>query len=262
MTHLAHLFMTALLLTSNTTERADLQHHFRDANFDGGMIVYDLTRDQFITVNGPNTERPVLPASTFKIFNSLVALETGAVKDEREVFKWDGVKREREALDRDHHMRSAFKNSVVWFYQEIAHRVGQERMQSYIDKVGYGNRKIGPKIDTFWLDGEMRISARQQVDVLTRLYRNELPFSQRSMDIVKRIMISEQTPDYVLRAKTGWALRPTEEVGWWVGWVERSNGDVYVFAMNIVAEKPNRDLFGPARMEIARAILKDLGAHP
>ena len=101
------------------------------------MIVYDLTRDQFITVNAANAERPLLPASTFKIFNSLVGLETCAVKDEREVFKWDGVKREREMLDRDHDMRSAFKHSVVWFYHEIARRVGQERMQSWIDKAVY-----------------------------------------------------------------------------------------------------------------------------
>lgn len=259
-------FIFALMLAcvigcaSESVERADLQNHFRAAGFDGGMIVYDLKRDQYITVNGPATERALLPASTFKVFNSLVGLECGAVKDEREIIKWDGVKREREALNRDHHLRSAFKNSVVWFYQEIARRVGQERMQRYINEVGYGNRNIGPAIDTFWLEGDMRISARQQVDFLTKLYRNDLPFSQRSIDIVKRIMIDEETKEYVLRAKTGWALRPTEEVGWWIGWVERGDGNVYTFAMNIVAERPNRAKFGPARMQIAQQILKDLGA--
>ncbi|CAN5452511.1 OXA-48 family carbapenem-hydrolyzing class D beta-lactamase OXA-54 [soil metagenome] len=256
------LLFAACGCASPTFEHADLQHHFRDVGFDGGMIVYDPARDRFITIHGPNTERALLPASTFKIFNSLVGLETGAVADEHEVFKWDGVTRERDALNRNHDMASAFRNSVVWFYQEIARRIGHDRMQRYINAVGYGNRNLGPKIDTFWLDGDLRISARQQVEFLTRLYRNDLPFSRRTMDIVKQIMISEQTPKYTLRSKTGWALRPTEEVGWWVGWVERSNGEVYIFAMNIVAERPNRDQFGPARMTIAREILKDLGALP
>ena len=82
------------------------------------------------------------------------------------------------------------------------------------------------------------------------------------MDIVKRIMLTEQTPQYTLRAKTGWALRPAAQVGWWVGWVERADGKVFVFATNIVAVKPDSRRFGPARMQITRAILEQIGAIP
>src|SRR3977135_4644506 len=118
----------------------------------------------------------MLPASTFKIPNSLIALETGVVVDpDKDVFKGDGVTRPIEAGNKDHTMRSAIAASAVPVYQEIARRIGEERMQKYVDLLDYGNRDIGGGLHQFWLTGNMRIDPIQQVDFVDRLRRGGLP---------------------------------------------------------------------------------------
>ena len=98
-------------------------------------------------------------------------------------------------------------------------------MQHFIDAVRYGNRDISGGIDKFWLTGGLRISPREQVDFLVRLYRGDLPFSATAMKIVREMMGTEETTKHTVRAKTGWAVLPeAENVGWWVGWVERESG--------------------------------------
>jgi len=151
-------------------------------------------------------------------------------------------------------MKTAFKYSATWFYQEMARRVGKERMQRYLDAANYGNKSTNGGIDRFWLDGGLRITPREQIDFLVKLYRNELPFSRRSMDIVRNILISEKTKDYVLRAKTGWGSTFKPQVGWWVGYVEKAD-NVYFFALNIDI---NKDEDAKTRKIVAGSILREL----
>lgn len=226
-------------------------------NVQGCFLLYDLQREKYFTYNRERVNRGFLPASTYKIFNSLVALETGAVRDEMEVLKWDGVERMVHAWNQDQNMRDAIKNSTVWFYQEMARRIGQDRMQRYINEANYGNRDISGGIDHFWLDGGLRITAREQIDLLIKLYRNQLPFSSRTISIVKDILIHEKTDKYVLRAKTGWAglgNKSAPQVGWLVGYIERGER-VYFFAMNIDLKK---DEDASARVKITKSILREM----
>ena len=152
-------------------------------------------------------------------------------------------------------MRKAFKYSAVWFYQEIARRIGEKRMQEYVNKNDYGNMNINGGIDRFWLDGELRISPAEQLELLKKLYSDSLKFSGRSLDIVKEIMLFEEGTDYKLRAKTGWGIRFEENVGWFVGWVEK-NDNVYFFVNNCQTKNPGEGY--PARIEITRKILSEL----
>ena len=207
-----------------------------------------------LVFNEERTKKGFLPASTFKIINSLIALETGVIKDEHEIIKWDGKKRFVQDWNRDHNLRSAIKYSVVWFYQELARRIGEERMKRNINAVGYGNQDIGGGIDLFWLNGNIRITMEEQVEFLKRLHQNDLPFSTRTMDIVKDIMIQEQTKDYTLRAKTGWAARVEPNIGWFVGYLERKD-NVYFFANNIDIKNDEDAKF---RKKITLQILENL----
>lgn len=242
---------------SGWKEKQNWGAYFHAAEVHGCFLLYDLQRNEYLVYNPKRTNTGFLPASTFKIFNSLVALETGAVRDESEVIKWDGVERMAPAWNQDHNMRSAFKNSTVWFYQEMARRVGRERMQQYVNKAGYGNRNIGGRIDSFWLDGDLRTTAKQQIEFLVKLHRSRLPFSPRVIKIVKDIFIAERTDQYLLRAKTGWAGlgdKSVPQVGWWVGYVERGN-EAYFFAMNIDIKK---DEDAAVRKSITKSILREI----
>ena len=157
-------------------------------------------------------------------------------------------------------MKEAFKLSAVWFYQVLARRIGYEKMQKWVAEAGYGNQKIGSQndVDKFWLDGELRITPQEQIQFIRRLYNNDLPFSERSLAIVKDMMIREQTPDYTIRAKTGWLGfedKVTPKIGWYVGYVERDK-DVYFFATNIEIRNQKDP---SARLELTRRCFQELG---
>jgi len=177
---------------------------------------------------------------------------------DQDVFKWDGVVRSIAAWNRDHTLRSAIAVSAVPVYQEIARRIGAERMQHYLDLLDYGNRDIGGGIDQFWLTGRLRIDPVQQVDFLDRLRRGSLPVSKRSQDLVVDILPVTRVGDTIIRAKTGLvgaqASRP--ELGWLVGWAEKG-GEATVFALNLDVREP-RHL--DDRMRLSQACLHDIGA--
>ena len=134
---------------------------------------------------------------------------------------------------------------------------GTER--AYLRKISYGNADPSGGVDTFWLSGNLRISADEQVAFLQKLYRNALPFRVEHQRLVKDVMIVEAGRNWVLRAKTGWAARAKPQVGWWVGWVEQPDGPVF-FAINIDMPKGADDL--AKREGIAREVLKSIGALP
>lgn len=205
-----------------------------------------------------NTMRALLPASTFKVPNTLIGLESGVVRDASTKFKWDGVKRRIESWNQDQTLASAFKNSAVWYYQEIAKRVGSRPMQKYLQDFRYGNADIGGGLTQFWLDGDLRISAREQVDFLGRLQSGKLPVSARSVRVLRQIMLVEETGDYRLYAKTGWASNDKENIGWYVGWVERGKNTL-VFAYNCRRGAPAPENFAQARIDTTRACLKAIG---
>ncbi|MEH2240096.1 class D beta-lactamase [Nostoc sp.] len=231
--------------------------HFQEFGREGSILIYDSKNNRIYEHNPQRNATAITPASTFKIFNALVALETNVVPDDVAVLTWDGIHREIDAWNHDTNLRQAFKDSTVWFYQVLARRAGYERMQQFINKVGYGNRQIGTAadIDRFWLQPPLQITPKEQIKFLQRLYQGDLPFSQRTINLVKDIMVREQTPDYTLRGKTGWLTSTKPEVGWFVGYLEQ-NKNVYFFATTLDMDKAED---APARIEITRRSLKDLG---
>src|SRR5690348_5601689 len=201
--------------------RNDLAKRFFDLGTEGTFVGYKVDDYLIIASDKVRSGEAKLPASTFKIPNSIIALETGVVADpDKDVFKWDGVTRSIEAWNKDHTMRSAIAASAVPVYQEIARRIGAERMQKYVDLLDYGNHDIGGGIDQFWLTGNMRIDPIQQVDFVDRLRRGVLPVSRRSQDLVRDIIPTVKVGDAVIRYKTGLlgAERGQPSLGWLVGW--------------------------------------------
>jgi beta-lactamase class D len=235
----------------------DLAQPFEQLGIEGAILIYDQNADQFYEHDPSRNATAFFPLSTFKILNALVSLETGVIRDDVTVLTWDGVERGFPTWNRDTNLRQGFKDSVVWFYQVLARKVGHERMQDFVNQVEYGNRNIGPAeaIDRFWLEGPLQITPRQQIEFLQKLYRNEVPFSQRTIDLVKDIMVVERTPDYVLRGKTGWDGAVEPGIGWFVGYLEQ-NDNVYFFATNVDIQDDD-DL--AARLEVTRRSLGALG---
>lgn len=221
----------------------------------GTFVLDDLERNHILHYNPDRAAQRFLPASTFKILNSLISLETGVIPDESTVIKWDGTHYDFPEWNQDHTLKTAIANSVVWYYQELARRVGRDRMQQYVTAADYGNHDITGNIDSFWLDGALRISADEQVDFLKRLYQNDLPFSARNLQIVKDILVLEKTPLSQLSGKTGTQLRVNPSINWFVGYVEKDD-DVYIFATNL--ELPAGVTDNTRAKQITLRILRDM----
>lgn len=230
---------------------------FAQHNLKGGMLVYDLKRNTYHVYNKARCQKTWIPASTFKIPNTLIGLETGVIQDENTMFKWDGKQRSVAAWNQDNTLQMAFQNSTVWYYQELARQVGAEKMQRWLNKLKYGNRSMEGGLDRFWLDGQLRISPYQQVAFLKHLYLNKLPVSRRSMDVLRKIMVRSEANGVVYRGKTGLSAQDGEAIGWFVGYVTKGD-QAYFFALN--AHAPDADAaFISARIAVSEAVLKHLG---
>jgi beta-lactamase class D len=235
---ISSIFLLMLtLVTSAFAEDAEIARLFKEHNANGTLVVSSLDGSTTYVHNDTRAATPLLPASTFKIPNTLIALETGVIGG-YDTLKWDGKERSIAVWNRDQTMESAFKSSCIWFYQELARRIGTARYEAWLAKIGYGNAQ--PKPDLFWLEGDLRISALDQVTFLKRLYRREFPVKLTSYETLQRIMVVEQTPTYTLRAKTGWAglgNPSAPQLGWYVGYLE-AKGIVWFFALNMEMTKP------------------------
>ncbi len=239
--------------------RDDLARRFLALGTTGTFVAYKVDDYLIIASDKVRSGEGRLPASTFKIPNSIIALETGVVADpDKDVFKWDGVTRSIEPWNKDHTLRSAIAASAVPIYQEIARRIGSERMQKYVDLMDYGNRDIGGGIDQFWLTGNLRIDPIQQIDFLDRLRRGVLPVSARSQELARDILTVTKVGDATIRTKSGLlgAEQGRPSLGWMVGWAEKGSRQT-VFAMNMDCKEQSHIA---ARMTVTQQCLTDIVA--
>lgn len=228
----------------------------------GAMALFD-SRDGKLRCSDPGRcERGYLPASTFKIANSIIGLETGVLSDAESPLAWDGKEYANAAWNRDHTLRSAVQVSCLPCFQSIARKVGPQAMMDWVKRLDYGNHDTSGPVDQFWLHGELRITPFQQIDFLRRLEGGKLPIQEHTLDVVRDVLTLDVTPSYVFRGKTGAASPPEEimEVGWFVGFVELGERRVF-FATVIDGHAPDVDAL-PVRRRVTETVLRALGDLP
>lgn len=238
--------------------RDDLKEVFRQAGVEGTFALFDVERARTTVVDRERARQRLIPASTFKIPHSLIALETGAVRDDNEVIPYGGKPQPFPEWEQDMNLRDAVKVSNVPVFQTLARRIGLKRERQWANRLSYGNRKIGTVVDRFWLDGPLEISAIEQTRFLSRLARQQLPASRQNQRTVRELLKVEEKDGYGLYAKTGWGMSTKPGIGWWVGWVEQG-GRLHTFALNIDV---NADADTQKRIPVARELLRRLGVLP
>ncbi|MCG8482478.1 MAG: hypothetical protein MJA31_04145, partial [Clostridia bacterium] len=227
--------------------------------YKGCFAMYSINEDQYTFTaytSEDKLEKRISPCSTFKIINSLIGLKTGVIENENTLFEWDGKQRSIESWNQDHTLKTAIANSVVWYYQRLASEVGYEQMQEILNEVNYGNNDISGGINQFWLQSSLKISPKEQINILKRFYNYDLPFTKEQIDIVKDILILEKKGDTVLSGKTGSGGANGKMVnGWFIGYVENKE-DTYLFVSNIEGEDHANSY---KAKEIALSFLSDKG---
>jgi len=253
-----------MVLGMSAFGQVDLQQPFRDCGYDGSITIFDYRQGKWITNDSVDSRVETVPASTFKVINLLIALETGVITDELDTVGWIGtidttLYGYRPTTYKDMTVKEAFEVSAGWVFMELAKKVGRQRYLRYLNEIGYGNAAVSDAAD-FWNFGPLKISPRNQVELLVKAYEGKLPFSRHTLDILKRVMVTEQTDNYTIRSKTGWGNQDGKDIGWWVGYLERAD-NVYFFATRITKDRntPNGN-FMKCRIEITKELLRQLDA--
>jgi beta-lactamase class D len=221
------------------------------AKVEGAIVLYKPASDSMFSNDFEWADVKRIPASTFKITNSIIGLETGVVENEQTSFPWDGTPRRLKMWERDFVFKEAYRYSCLPCYQEVARSVGVARMNRMLDSLGYSEPVAdSTNIDLFWLNGDLKISMYEQLDFLQRIYNKQLPIAERTFNIMREIMLLEKTDEYALFGKTGWAIRNGNNNGWFVGFVE-TKGETWFFATNIDPESDfDMDKFAMIRKDI------------
>jgi beta-lactamase class D len=245
--------------SNNVKKDKSLQKYFDENKVEGCFAIMDNASGKFTVHNlARYRDSSYLPASTFKIVNSLIGLQTGKIVNDSMVIKWDGVTRRVADWNKDLTMYEAFRVSSVYYYQEVARRIGKDTMQFWLDSLGYGTKKIKGAVDSFWLNNTLKVTPDEQLGLVKRLYFDQLPFFKSYQEVVKRAMLFEENTNYRLGYKTGWGFKENgNAIGWVVGWIEE-NKHPYFFVLNIESPDKNFDMW-TVRMKMLKDILKHLG---
>lgn len=234
MRYLGLILFLAFSINLNAADK-EIEGLYKANNINGSILIESADGQQQYQYNVNNKESFV-PASTFKIPNTLIILEEGLVKDLSEIIAWDGVDREYAAWNKDQTLKTAFQVSCVWCYQHYAEKVGHDKYHTYLSKFDYGNQLTGSDITRFWLDGDLRVSVKDQISFLRKLYADDLPIQKENIKILKNIMLSDSQNEYKIWSKTGWSGKD----GWYVGYLV-INDQTWFFA-NHVEINQNSDL--------------------
>ena len=213
--------------------RSEFQDLLDSADVVGSILIYDTKNEVYYSNDFEWAKKGYLPASTYKIPNSIIGLETGEIESDQTIFKWDGEEKWLKAWEQDLVLRDAFQFSCLPCYQELARKIGPDRMKDHVARLKYGQMDINTNTtDNFWVLGNSRITQLEQIDFLRRLYNHELPISERTESIMKDIMFVEDVKDDKLYAKTGLSNVNDAYNGWYVGYLAGPN-NTYFFATNV-----------------------------
>lgn len=242
-------------VSQKVTEK-DFSSYFKKYDLDGCFVLYDQAGNSYVRYNSALCDSGYIPASTFKIPNSLIALEEGIIKDTSEVIRWDGHEWPNKNWNQDQTLRTAIKYSCVWVYAGFAEKIGIAKYAAWLKSFNYGNQDLTGPPSRFWLNGPFRISANEQIDFLRKFYNYSLPVSSSSINSVKDFIVLEKSDSWKLSGKTGTGmLSETDYIMWLIGYLEKDNNP-YFYAINFKTSDFDRS--GKARISITKDILRDL----
>ena len=234
------------------------------------FLLYEVGAGQVRRAPAEACATRVSPASTFKIPHALAALDAGVLDGPDARLAYDGSQQSFDAWRRDHTLRTAMRDSVVWYFQRVAERLGAERERAYLGKFRYGNADSTSGLTTFWLGGSLLISPDEQRRFLLDLYGDSLPVERRHMEAVRQLLVQPAgtvvnamgsqafgpASGVVVSAKTGAARdRSGQDVRWLVGHVERGSRS-WVFVSMVMAPP---DAPAAAAVELAARGLTEAG---
>ena len=241
-------------IPSDKVSTIDLSVWF--SGYEGSFVLYDLNGDTWNVYDMEQATLRTAPNSTYKIYDALFGLEEGVIAPDDSFMAWDGTNHPFEAWNGNQDLFSAMQSSVNWYFEEIDKQIGGAAIQDYIRKIGYGNEIVNANLSSYWMQGTLKISPVEQVELLTALHNNQFDFAPENINAVKNSICLFSSEDKNFYGKTGTGRVDGQDVnGWFVGLLETA-GNTYFFATNIQAAE---NATGSKASEISLSILSHMG---
>lgn len=210
------------------------------------FLAADLKTDSCHVINAKGLNQRRGPFSTFKIPHTLIAFETGAAKSANEKIAWNSIKHPAKDFwpstwKADQTLATAFKHSAAWYYQELAHRISPKQYETWLARFRYGNQTFRPGSDEFWLNGELKISPKEQVEFLYCLIKNGCGVKPATVGAFEKIALQKTNRSKSLYAKTGAGPIDPSNIGgafegWYIGYIKEDGKPITAFAMYVQSE--------------------------
>lgn len=231
----------------------DLDGYFQD--FTGTFVLFDTNKGQYKVYNPKESLKRYSPDSTYKIYSALRALEDGAITPDQNTMAWDGTEYPIHSWNKDQNLNTAMSESVNWYFQNLDSFASGGKVQEFIQTLGYGNQDLSGGLSSFWLESSLKISAMEQVELLQKVFRNELGCADKNIQAVKDAMFISSENGNLLYGKTGTGMVNGEYIsGWFVGCLKTLDNEFY-FALHI---KDGSHPDGSAAAAIAMNILDEI----
>lgn len=241
-------------IPSNKVSTIDLSAWF--SGYKGSFVLYDLNGDTWDVYDMEQATLRTAPNSTYKIYDALFGLEEGVIEPDDSFMAWDGTNHPFEAWNGNQDLFSAMQSSVNWYFEEIDKQIGSAAIQNYIRKIGYGNEIVNPNLSAYWMQGSLKISPIEQVELLTALHNNQFDFAPENINAIKNSICLFSSESKNFYGKTGTGRVDGQDVnGWFVGYIETAD-NTYFFAANIQAAE---NATGSKASEISLSILSHMG---
>lgn len=201
----------------------------------GCAVVYLPETEEYFLYHKAMCDVRESPYSSFKIISALIGLDAEIIDSESSTMNYDGTTYPVEAWNSNLTFQEAFASSCIWYFSQIIDCVGQDNVQAVLDQLNYGNCDISewdgsginplPELNGFWLASSLKISPREQVEVLARIFEGKTKFEQNDIEILKSVMRTETTDSIVTYGKTG---SSGDGQAWFVGFAEPENRRSYI----------------------------------
>ncbi len=242
-------------------EAPEMESYFQGIR--GCAVFYGPENNTYTVYNPELWEYESSPCSTFKIISSFMGFENGLVDIDNSTRSWDGEAYWNKEWNRDIDIREAFRVSCIWYFRDLIDDLGSETVQSELNRLQYGNCDISDWAGTlntnnnnlrlrgFWVESSLKVSPRQQVEVLNRIFGEDSIASAETRDNLKSIMLTDLgTDELKIYGKTGWGVKDGRNLdAWFVGMYEENSHTTY-FAIRL-DDPDNKDAISTKAREIA-----------
>jgi beta-lactamase class D len=223
------------------------------------IIVYNQQKNKLITNDTVAYKEMYSPNNTFYLYESLIGLESGNIKDSADIYSWDFVRYPNENWNQDQNLSVALKHQTEWYFKQVAKTIDTSKMQSWLNLIGYGNKDISGGIDQFWKNNSLKISIKQQFDLFKRLYYYNLPFSFDYLKFIRKTFVKNRLTNKNLYSFKTKGMNNNKPMIWYLGYVEFLNNTyLVVHCVEMNSRKKNK-YFSTIQSELLFSSLKELG---